>query len=146
MKRMKMNFSKWMANWQHALIAGVVVLGLAALMMKTPVSADNGESAGKGALIGGLTGATIGGIAGGGKGAGIGLGAGLVGGALFGGLAGRNGGSSYDPYKQLDRLERKAARTRNPAKQAQLQAEINDLRSRLNVPAGQPVYQPRAGY
>lgn len=141
MKRMKMNFSKWITNWHNALIVGIVVLGFAALMMQRPASAD-GESAGKGALIGGLTGATIGGIAGGGKGAGIGLGAGLVGGALFGGLAGGNNGS-YDPEKEVYKLERKAAKTRNPARQAQYQAQANDLRARLNMPAGyRPVAQP----
>ena len=97
----------------------MVALVVGVLAYKKPLKAyyyDDGGSTGRGALLGGLTGAAIGGAAGGGRGAAIGGVAGLGLGALIGS---RRGGS--DPYRKLDRLERRLGKLQNKA------AEYRDL-------------------
>lgn len=146
---MKKKVMKWMSHWKHVIIPGFVAMGIMTmLIMKTPVAADNGDRAAKGALFGGLTGAAIGGAAGGGKGAGIGLGAGLIGGALIGGATGNGGG--YDPYRQLDKeqaklnkLQDRYARAKSAGQQASLERQlqlqsgrVQDMQRRLQRPAG----------
>ncbi len=145
MKRLQKKCLKWLSDWKNIIVPGLIMVGIVATFtMKRPAMAD-GDSAAKGALFGGLSGAAIGGIAGGGKGAGIGLGAGLVGGAIFGGAMGSDRG--YNPYREREKLQRRLARTRDPRKQAELQAQINDINMRL-VPQGgaQPAYPRPTGY
>jgi hypothetical protein len=160
MKKFINNYYRWLAkqmpSWKQAVISTAMIFVLVlGFISKKSIVADNG--AGKGALWGGLTGATVGGLAGGGKGAGIGAVAGLGLGAIIGG-ASSNGGSSSDPYRQLDKEQRKLNKLQdrlaraNPgsSKYQRLQQQVNtqamrvqDLQSRLQAGPG---YQQPAGY
>ena len=101
----------------------IAALLIASFTAKKPAHAyygDDGGGAGRGALIGGLSGAAIGGAIGGGRGAGIGAGVGLFTGALIGGSRSRRGS---DPYRQLNRLERKREKAMTRADKAMARAK-----------------------
>ncbi len=111
---------RWLKRKTPAMQKGAVPSLLAALLLiasfayKKPVEAyyyDDGGSVGRGALFGGLTGATIGGIAGGGRGAAIGGAVGLG----LGALAGSSRSRGRDPYRKLDREERKLSKLQDKA-------------------------------
>ncbi len=104
----------------------VAMLLIASFAYKKPVEAyyyDDGGSAGRGALFGGLTGAAFGGAIGGGKGAAIGAGVGVLGGALIGGSRSRG----RDPYRKLDREERRLGKLQDQA--ASLQDQMQSVSS-----------------
>ncbi len=98
----------------------VAALLIASFTAKKPAQAYYGDDggAGRGALIGGLSGAAIGGAIGGGRGAAIGGGVGLFTGALIGGSRSRG----RDPYRQLNKLERKRERAMTRADKAMARA------------------------
>ncbi len=121
---------RWLKRKTPAMQKGVVPSLLAALLLiasfayKKPIEAyyDDG-GAGRGALWGGLTGAAFGGAVYGGRGAAIGAGVGLVGGALIGGSRSRG----RDPYRKLDREEKRLAKLQDKA--ASLQDQMKSATS-----------------
>ncbi len=128
-----MKHTKWMSKYKHLLVPCSLVAGiLLALVLRSPMSADNGDGA-RGAAIGGLVGgAALGAATRSRWGAVAGLGAG----ALIGGAVGSRG-RSYDPYQRREYLSRRIYSTRSDAKRARYQAELNDLNARLG---GSPAY------
>ena len=123
----------------------VVAILVAAFLLGSSVGkADN---VGRGIFGGAATGALIGGIAGGGRGAGYGA----LAGAAIGGIAAAasdsdSGSGRNDPYRRLDKEERKlrklqdrydrASDRKRPSLERQLQtqnARVADLRARLGI-------------
>ena len=112
--------------------------------IRQPMKADSG-SVGQGIFGGAATGALVGGLAGGGRGAGYGA----LAGAAFGGIMGAAADSESrgnDPYRQLDREERKlrklqdkfdrASDRKRPSLERQVAtqtARVQDLKNRLGI-------------
>lgn len=116
-QRIKSSKTTWDKRLMHSLT--VAVLFIAAFSHKAEMRADTG----RGLFGGALTGAAIGGIAGGGKGAGYGA----LAGAALGGIIGSSKSRGSDPYRTLDRLERKLDKLQTKADK--YRADINNASS-----------------